>query len=178
MSGQPRPHRAALVAASLAIALSGNACGGSSDDGVTPSSSTPSSSTPSSAGAVTSSPVGGSETTPVDGVYVVTITDADAAGAGIPKHSFADLVGDYQLEMVRGQIRLSRNHGITLEVLRGSYAVDGNAVVFSGQETPALAFDWQLDHGELRLTLTDTDRAEERAVDELIFTTHTWERRA
>ncbi|MEP6475952.1 MAG: hypothetical protein ABJC60_01645, partial [Actinomycetota bacterium] len=131
---------------------------------------------PSSAVAVPSSPAVGAETTPIDGVYAVTITDADAAAAGIPTHRVADLVGDYQLEMVRGQIRLSRTHGVTLEVLRGTYVVDGSAVAYSGDETPTLGFEWERDHGELRLTLTETDDPQGRAVHELIFTTHPWDR--
>jgi hypothetical protein len=171
MSGHTRHHRAALVAASLVIAVALNACGGPSDDGTAPSISTPP-----SADAVTSSPGGGSETTPIDGVYAVTITDVDAAGAGIPKSKLDDFVGDYEMTMVRGQIQISFTHGVTGEILRGTYTVDGDLLAVSGEEGLELGFDWGLQHGELTLDLTETDHPQERSMDELVFTSHPWER--
>ncbi|MBA3689852.1 MAG: hypothetical protein H0W82_00380 [Actinobacteria bacterium] len=173
MSDHARPYRAALATAILAIALFANACEGASDAGRAPSGA------PASTGAATTSaPPVGSETTAIDGIYDVTITDSDAAAAGIPKGSFADVVGDYELSLARGQIRLVRSHGVILEVLRGVYTVEGDTLAVSGDETPRLSFEWQLRHGELRLNLTDTtDQTEARIVDELIFNTHPWERK-
>lgn len=175
MSGHARPFRAALATAILAITLTAGACGGSSVTKQSPSEAAASAG--GAGGAATSvSPVG-SETTPIDGVYDVTITENDAAAAGIAKDSFADLVGDYELSLVRGQIRLVRSHGVLLEVLRGVYTVDGNTLTVSGDETPGLGFDWQLQHGQLRLHLTQTtDQSKDRIVDELIFDTHPWTR--
>ncbi len=174
MSGHARLYRAALATAILAIPLTAGACGGS----VTKQSpSEAAASAGGASGAATSVSPAGSETTPIDGVYDVTITENDAAAAGIAKGSFADLVGDYELSLVRGQIRLVRSHGVLLEVLRGVYTVDGNTLTVSGAETPGLGFDWQLQHGQLRLHLTQTtDQSKDRIVDELIFDTHPWTR--
>jgi hypothetical protein len=164
-------------AAVLAIVIALVAC--SSDGGVT-SSSAPAS--PSGVASATRSPAGspstatGSDTTAADGIYAVTITERDAADAGVPKSRYSDVVGDYELDLVRGQLAMYFTGVITLDLLRGTYTVRGNELELVSDGGPTLRLTWARDHGGLSLTLVETDQPGDRAIDEMIFSTHTWTR--
>jgi hypothetical protein len=110
----------------------------------------------------------------IDGIYAVTITERDAAEAGVPKGKFSQIVGDYELDLVRGQLAMYFTGVITLDLLRGSYTVDGHALELASQGGPTLRLKWARDRDGLALTLEDTDQPADRAVDEMIFSSHTW----
>ena len=118
----------------------------------------------------------GSESSAADGIYTVTITERDAADAGVPKSRFSQVVGDYELDLVRGQLAMYFTGVITLDLLRGTYSVRGNKLELVSDGGPTLRLTWARGHGGLSLTLEDTDQPADRAVDEMIFSAHTWER--
>ena len=118
----------------------------------------------------------GSDTSAADGIYAVTITERDAADAGVPKNRYSDVVGDYELDLVRGQLAMYFTGVITLDLLRGTYTVRGNELVLESDGGPTLRLTWVRDHGGLSLTLEETDQPGERAIDEMIFSAHTWKR--
>jgi hypothetical protein len=139
------------------------------------------SSSPSDASSVVGSPVEsasatGSDTTAADGIYSVTITERDAADAGVPKGRYSQVVGDYELDLVRGQLAMYFTGVITLDLLRGTYTVRGKELELASDEGPTLLLTWARDHGGLSLTLEDTDQPADRAIDEMIFSTHRWNR--
>jgi hypothetical protein len=139
------------------------------------------SSSPSDASSVAGSPVEsasatGSGTTAADGIYSVTITERDAADAGVPKGRFSQVVGDYELDLVRGQLAMYFTGVITLDLLRGTYTVRGKELELASDGGPTLLLTWARDHGGLSLTLEDTDQPADRAIDEMIFSTHRWNR--
>jgi hypothetical protein len=118
----------------------------------------------------------GSDTSAADGIYAVTITERDAADAGVPKNRYSDFVGDYELDLVRGQLAMYFTGVITLDLLRGTYTVRGNELVLASDGGPTLGLTWARDHGGLSLTLKETDQPGNRAIDEMIFSAHTWKR--
>ena len=153
------------------------ACG--SDGGVASTSAPASSSeVPSATGSPTGSPstATGSDTSAADGIYAVTITERDAADAGVPKNRYSEVVGDYELDLVRGQLAMYFTGVITLDLLRGTYTVRGNELVLASDGGPTLRLTWARDHGGLSLTLEETDEPGDRATDEMVFSAHTWER--
>ncbi len=161
----------------LAIVIAMAACG--SGGGVA-STSAPVS--PSEVPSATGSPAGsastasGSDTTAADGIYAVTITERDAADAGVPKSRYSEVVGDYELDLVRGQLAMYFTGVITLDLLRGTYTVRGNELVLASDGGPTLRLTWARDHGGLSLTLEETDEPGDRAIDEMVFSAHTWKR--
>ena len=165
----------AVLAIAIALALA--ACG--SGGGVA-STSAPIS--PSEVRPATGSPAGspstatGSDTTAADGIYTVTITERDAADAGVPKNRYSEVVGDYELDLVRGQLAMYFTGVITLDLLRGTYTVQGDELELASDGGPTLQLTWARDHGGLSLTLEDTDEPGDRAIDEMIFSSHTWKR--
>jgi hypothetical protein len=164
-------------AAVLAIVITMVAC--SSGGGVTSSSAPASTSDIASA---TDSPDGspatptGSDTTAADGIYAVTISERDAADAGVPKSRYSDVVGDYELDLVRGQLAMYFTGVITLDLLRGTYTVRGNELELASDGGPTLTLTWARDHGGMSLTLVETSQPGARAIDEMIFSAHTWKR--
>jgi hypothetical protein len=119
---------------------------------------------------------GGSEVTPIDGIYQLTVTKDDAVAAGISSGRFVEFVGDYELDLVRGQVHVFFTHTITLDGLIGTYEVDGDTMrLVSAEGDLHETYRWVLHHGELQLTLLTTDQPGERRYDELTFTTHPWE---
>jgi hypothetical protein len=114
--------------------------------------------------------------TPVDGIYTVRVTEADARAAGVPAGRFTELVGDYELDLVRGQVVVYFTHGVTIDLLRGTYTVRDDALRLTSDEGLDQTYGWTREHGQLRLTLLETSDRESRVLDELIFTTHPWER--
>jgi hypothetical protein len=139
------------------------------------------SSSPSDAPSVAGSPVEsasatGSETTAADGIYSVTITERDAADAGVPKGRFSQVVGDYELDLVRGQLAMYFTGVITLDLLRGTYTVRGKELELASDGGPTLRLTWAREHGDLSLTLEDTTQPADRAIDEMIFSAHRWNR--
>jgi hypothetical protein len=165
------------TAAVLAIVTAMAACG---SGGGAASTSTPASS--SDVTSATGSPAGspstatGSDTTAADGIYAVTITERDAADAGVPKSRYSEVVGDYELDLVRGQLAMYFTGVITLDLLRGTYRVRGDELTLASDGGPTLRLTWARDHGGLSMTLQETDRPGDRAIDEMIFSAHTWER--
>jgi hypothetical protein len=137
---------------------------------------------PSEVPSETGSPAGspstatGSDTSAADGIYAVTITERDAADAGVPKNRYSDVVGDYELDLVRGQLAMYFTGVITLDLLRGTYTVRGNELELAPDGGPTLRLTWVRDHGDLSLTLEETDQPGDRAIDEMIFSAHTWKR--
>ena len=139
------------------------------------------SSSPSDAPSVAGSPVEsasatGSETTAADGIYSVTITERDAADAGVPKGRYSQVVGDYELDLVRGQLAMYFTGVITLDLLRGTYTVRGKELELTSDGGPTLRLTWAREHGDLSLTLEDTTQPADRAIDEMIFSAHRWNR--
>jgi hypothetical protein len=114
----------------------------------------------------------------IDGIYSVTITERDAAGAGVPKGEFSQIVGDYELDLVRGQLAMYFTGVITLDLLRGTYTVDGHELELVSEDGPTLRLKWERDGDGLALVLEDTDQPADRAVDEMIFSSHTWSKTA
>jgi len=165
----------AMVAVPLVIGAA--ACGSSEGTG-SPSPSDAPSVAVSPAASPTGSPSSssGSESSAADGIYTVTITERDAADAGVPKSRFSQVVGDYELDLVRGQLAMYFTGVITLDLLRGTYSVRGNKLELVSDGGPTLRLTWARGHGGLSLTLEDTDQPADRAVDEMIFSAHTWER--
>ena len=158
----------------LAIVIAMAACG---SGGGSASTSAPAS--PSDVPSATGSPGGtpsGSDTTAADGIYAVTITERDAADAGVPKSRYSDVVGDYELDLVRGQLAMYFTGVITLDLLRGTYTVQGDELELASDGGPTLRLTWARDHGGLSLNLEDTDQPGGRAIDEMIFSAHTWKR--
>jgi hypothetical protein len=167
----PWSVRCALTAL---IVIGTAACGTS--DGTASASSSPSDA-PSVAGSpIESASATGSETTAADGIYSVTITERDAADAGVPKGSFSQVVGDYELDLVRGHLAMYFTGVITLDLLRGTYTVRGDELELVSDGGPTMRLTWARRHGGLSLTLEDTDQPVDRAIDEMIFSAHTWER--
>lgn len=164
-------------AAAIAIVIALAAC--SSGGGAPARSSPPSPSDVASAtGSAPASPstAGGSGTTAADGIYTATITERDAADAGVPKSRYSDVVGDYELDLVRGQLAMYFTGVITLDLLRGTYSVRGNELELASDGGPTLTLRWARDDGGLSLTLVKTDAPGDRAIDEMVFSTHTWKR--
>jgi len=93
---------------------------------------------PSEVPSETGSPAGspstatGSDTSAADGIYAVTITERDAADAGVPKNRYSDFVGDYELDLVRGQLAMYFTGVITLDPERNA---NKPAVVLEVQES-------------------------------------------
>jgi hypothetical protein len=178
MFGGERPLRARTAAALLAAILFAVGCGADdpssamSPDG--PSTGAPDpGATETSSGAPSST---GSEVTSIDGDYHVTVTAADARAAGIAPGRFSDFVGEYQLQLARGQIIVYFTHTITLDLLRGTYTVEGHRLrLVSDDGSLHQMYGWSLDRRLLRLTLLRTDQPDVRVYDELIFTSHPWE---
>jgi hypothetical protein len=150
------------------------ACGSSEDTGSPPPSDVPSVTT-SPASSPASSPAG-SERSAADGIYSVTITERDANDAGVPHGQLSQVVGDYELDLVRGQLAMYFTGVITLDLLRGTYTVRGNELELSPESGPDLRLRWTRDHGALSLTLEDPDRTADGAIDQMIFSAHMWER--
>jgi hypothetical protein len=65
---------------------------------------------------------------------------------------------------------------ITLDLLRGTYTVRGDELELASDGGPTLTLTWARDHGALSLTLVETDEPGDRAIDEMIFSAHTWKR--
>jgi hypothetical protein len=158
----------------LAIVIAMAACGSGGGSASTSAPASPSD-VPSATGSPGATP-SGSDTTAADGIYVVTITERDAADAGVPKSRYSDVVGDYELDLVRGQLAMYFTGVITLDLLRGTYTVQGNELELVSDGGPTLRLTWARDHGGLSLTLEDTDQPAGRAIDEMIFSAHTWKR--
>jgi hypothetical protein len=161
-----------MVAVLLVIGTA--ACGSSEGTGSRPPSDVPS---------VTASPIAspgassaGSEPSAADGIYSLTITERDAKDAGVPHGQFSQVVGDYELDLVRGELAMYFTGVITLDLLRGTYTVRGNELDLAPESGPDLRLRWTRDHGALSLTLEDPDRTADGAIDEMIFSAHTWER--
>ena len=94
----------------------------------------------------------------------------------MPKNRYSDVVGDYELDLVRGQLAMYFTGVITLDLLRGTYTVRGNELVLESDGGPTLRLTWARDHGGMSLTLVETDQPGDRAIDEMIFSAHTWKR--
>jgi hypothetical protein len=168
-----RPARALMIAIVMVPAALSGACSEVSSSSLAPATSAAAASpTPQ-----VSPSDHGSEVTPIDGIYQLTVTKADAVAAGIPSERLVESVGDYELDLVRGQVHVFFTHTITLDGLIGTYAVDGDTVrLISGDGDLHETYRWVLHHGELQLTLLKTDQPGARRFDELTFTTHPWER--
>ncbi len=172
-----RNRRSVRTTAVVAIVIAMAACGSgggvaSTSAPVSPSEVPPETGSP----AASPSTATGSDTSAADGIYAVTITEGDAADAGVPKNRYSDVVGDYELDLVRGQLAMYFTGVITLDLLRGTYTVRGNELVLASDGGPTLRFTWARDHGGLSLTLEETDQPWERAIDDMIFSAHTWKR--
>ena len=77
---------------------------------------------------------------------------------------------------MRGQLAMYFTGVITLDLLRGTYTVRGDELVLESDGGPTLRLTWARDHGALSLTLEETDQPGNRAIDEMIFSAHTWTR--
>lgn len=166
-------RRAAVIAIAIGMAACGSGGGGGS---TSPPTSPPNGSSPAGSPSASPSSVAGSDTTPADGIYAVTITERDAADAGVPTSKFSQVVGDYELDLVRGQLAMYFTGAITLDLLRGTYTVRGNELELASDGGPTLQLTWARHHGDLSLTLENTDDPGSRAIDEMVFSTHTWQR--
>jgi hypothetical protein len=179
MLDHARPVRARMVTILVAVSVSVGAC---SADAPTTDPSAPA--TGADTGAATEAPTpttsasdAGDGVTPIDGIYRSTVTEADARAAGIGPGRFSEVVGDYELDLVRGQVHVLFTHTINSDGLIGSYTVDGDSVRFvAGDGSLHETFRWSLDHGALQLTLLKTDQPGARVYDELVFGTDPWER--
>jgi hypothetical protein len=177
MPDDARPWSARTSVSLIAAILLVSAC--SADDPGAPPSPTgvpiPTGvASPSGSSAASPSPTTDSETTAIDGIYSVTISERDATDAGVPKGRLSEVVGDYELDLVRGQLAMYFTGVITLDLLRGTYSVRGHELELESEDGPTLQLTWARDPGGMRLTLEDTDQPADRATDDMIFSTHTW----
>jgi hypothetical protein len=164
----PWPVRCAVA---LSIVMGLAACGSGGTTTFTPTS-------PSVVPSPTDSGGDGDAISAIDGIYSVTITERDAAEAGVPKGKFSQVVGDYELDLVRGQLAMYFTGVITLDLLRGTYTVDGHELELASEGGPTLHLKWARDGDGLALTLEDTDQPADRTIDEMIFSSHTWSKTA
>ena len=186
MSGGTRPrtrplHRALLAAVVSTPLLLSAACGGTGDaeSQTDPSTATsaPAASAPTPADPATPS-ASEDQVTAVDGVYVATVTEDEAVAAGIPRGKLVDLVGDYELDLVRGLAKMYFTHGVTVDALTGTYRVDGDTLRVADDGGVRLTFTWTRHGGTLELRLVGTSEPQARSVDELVFTSSPWDRSA
>ncbi len=179
MVDHERPWRAQMVTMLVAVTVSVGACGADAPtvDPAPPASASETGAASPAATPTTPASDAGSEVTPIDGIYRSSVTEADARAAGIGPGRFAEVVGDYELDLVRGQVHVLFTHTIISDGLIGTYTVDGDTVRFvAGDGGLHETFRWSLDHGALQLTLLQTDQPGARVYDELVFGTDPWER--
>ena len=177
MSGSARPHPFTSTAVALLILAVGCSADAATTDGtrVTPSAASPA---PPAIDATDPSPTPAYQDTdtPVDGIYTSTVSEADAHAAGVPRGAYTDIVGDYELDLDHGDARVMFTHGVTVQVLGGTYEVDGDILTVT-DEGLRITLRWERDGRDLRLTvLRATEGPSGLALDRTVFGSHAWER--
>jgi hypothetical protein len=164
------PRFTPMIAVACFAAALAAGCGADAGDGAEASGSTeptPASVSPTLAPA---------EPTPIDGEYRMTLTRQDVLAAGLRGSTAGEIAGDWRVTFSLGYAQQFVNVGggsITADGYQGGFSVDGHRLTLTDQQAP-LVFEWHL--AGKRLTLDPVDDPHADPVDDVIWTTHPWER--